>query len=92
MSGLSSESELNLVYVTGFGLFGEHKEVNASWEAVRLLPKEHTLPDGKKCQLKLLEVPVTYCDVDAAVKKIWEENPKVKKNNKVLYVLIQNNN
>lgn len=72
-----SNSAVNLIYVTGFGLFGGHTEVNASWQAVRLLPSEWTLPDGRQCQLKLLEIPVTYCDVDEAVQEIWKEDPKV---------------
>lgn len=74
-----SESDSNLVYVTGFGLFGEHTEKNASWEAVRLLPDEFVLSDGRKCNLKRLEIPVTYGGVEDAVSKIWDENPKVYK-------------
>lgn len=64
-----------LIYVTGFGLFNKLAS-NASWEAVRLLPTEHSV-DGIKCSIKLMEIPVVYEDVDRAVTEIWKANPKV---------------
>lgn len=70
-------ADMDLIYVTGFGLFGGHEQVNASWEAVRLLPTVHILADGSRYRLKLREVPVTYSDVDQAVDDIWKEDPKV---------------
>lgn len=77
MAQASELDKLDLIYVTGFGLFGSHTDVNASWEAVRLLPNVHTLPDGRKFRIKLLEIPVCYSDVDEAVQEIWKQNPKV---------------
>lgn len=74
----TSTTEANkniLIYVTGFGLFNKLTS-NASWEAVRLLPTEHSVGDIK-CSIKLLEIPVVYADVDRAVSEIWKENPKV---------------
>lgn len=74
---MSSDSEKRLIYVTGFGLFGPHVQVNASWEAVRLLPSTIKLQDGEVCRIKVREIPVTYGDVDKAVDDIWAEDPAV---------------
>lgn len=65
------------VVVTGFGPFVGHETVNASWEAVRELPLEHTLPDGRICHLHRQKVAVTYKAVDEAVEQIWSGKPDV---------------
>lgn len=69
-------TDLNIV-VTGFGPFAGHEQVNASWEAVRALPAEHRLPDGRLCRLDRQHVEVTYEAVDAAVTRIWSTQPDV---------------
>lgn len=66
-----------LVLVTGFGPFVNHP-VNASWEAVRLMNKE-MLETKHNIELVLLEIPVTYENVDEFVPALWETHtPKVK--------------
>lgn len=69
----------NLVIVTGFGPFVGHELVNASWEAVRLLPDslEH---DGKTHNIEKVLIPVQYDAVDEKVDEIWKRNPKVRIN------------
>ena len=47
------------ILVTGYGPFGKHK-INASWEAVRLLPNFWTEEDEKLAILTLKQVPVRY--------------------------------
>lgn len=66
----------NLVIVTGFGPFVGHELVNASWEAVRLLPDslEH---DGKTHNIEKVLIPVQYDAVDEKVDEIWKRNPKL---------------
>lgn len=68
------------VLVTGFGPFRDHM-VNASWEAVKLLPNYKL--DGVKIHIE--EIPVTYKDVESKIPKLWEKlKPKVCR----LYILI----
>lgn len=64
------------IYVTGFGPFEGHETVNASWEAVKLLPD---LLNVKTFQynIKKLEIPVVYSKSDDAVLRIWDEKPAV---------------
>lgn len=63
----------DIVIITGFGPFGEHK-VNASWEAVRLLQKFKI--DGAKIVVE--EIPVTYSYVEERIPLLWENyKPKV---------------
>ncbi|XP_068620454.1 pyroglutamyl-peptidase 1 [Battus philenor] len=65
-----------LVLVTGFGPFLNHP-VNASWEAVKLMNKEK-LEDKHNIELVLLEIPVTYENVDEFVPALWETHtPKL---------------
>jgi len=65
-----------LIYVTGFGPFVGHEIINASWEAVRLLPTKHTV--GKQSyKIKLVEIPVIYDEVNKHVESIWKDNPKL---------------
>lgn len=61
------------IVVTGYGQFAGH-EVNASGEAVKLLPKEIEIA-SKKYQIRTLEVSVEYEDVDKKVEEIWAMNP-----------------
>lgn len=68
-------SEL-LIYVTGFGPFVGHEKINASWEAVRLLPTSRKVRN-QSFQIKLIEIPVIYEEVNKYVENIWKENPKV---------------
>lgn len=65
-----------IVMVTGFGPFANHP-VNASWEAVKIMNKEE-IEKKHNCELVLLEIPVTYDNVDEFVPALWETHtPKV---------------
>lgn len=67
-----------IVLVTGFGPFLNHP-VNASWEAVKLINKEE-IENKHNVELVLLEIPVTYENVDEFVPALWEtHSPMVKK-------------
>lgn len=70
MSHLNSESRT--ILVTGFGPFGCHS-VNASWEAVKLLPE---LLDIVALGLKLVVelIPVKYEDTLKRLSELWEEH------------------
>lgn len=64
----------NNVVVTGFGPFRNHN-VNASWEAVKLLPDHF---NGFNIIKK--EIPVTYDHVENHVPDLWKIfNPIVSK-------------
>ncbi|RZC42601.1 origin recognition complex subunit 1 [Asbolus verrucosus] len=55
------------IIVTGFGPFGVHS-VNASWESVKLLPKEIN-----EYNIIKEEIPVSYDTVDKRIHVLWEE-------------------
>ncbi|CAH1164737.1 unnamed protein product [Phaedon cochleariae] len=62
----------DIVLVTGFGPFQDHK-VNASWEAVKLLPAN---VDGM--DIVIQEIPVVYDHVESKVPSLWKEyNPNL---------------
>lgn len=63
----------NLIVVTGYGQFAGH-EVNASGEAVKLLPKELKVA-SKTYKIRVLIVSVEYDDVDRKVDEIWKMKP-----------------
>lgn len=63
----------NLIVVTGYGQFAGH-EVNASGEAVKLLPKEIVV-GTKKFKIHTVEVSVEYEDVDRVVEEVWSMKP-----------------
>lgn len=61
------------IVVTGFGPFGGH-EINASWEAVKLL-QNYKIGDTV---IIVEEIPVVYKSVEEKVPQLWEKyNPKV---------------
>lgn len=61
-----------IILVTGFGPFGNHR-INASWEAVKLLPDELM---GYRILKK--QIPVCYKDVDETIPEMWNEfKPKL---------------
>lgn len=63
----------NLIVVTGYGQFAGH-EINASGEAVKLLPKE-IIVESKTFQIKTFEVSVEYAEVDEKIEEIWKMKP-----------------
>lgn len=62
-----------LIIVTGYGQFVGH-EVNASGEAVKLLPQEISV-NSKRFMIKTFQVSVDYEDVDRTVEEIWRMKP-----------------
>lgn len=63
----------NLIIVTGYGRFSGHA-VNASEEAVKLLPSELKV-GSKTFQIRRILVSVEYDDVDRKVQEIWGMKP-----------------
>ncbi|KAF4521079.1 hypothetical protein B566_EDAN012378 [Ephemera danica] len=59
------------IVVTGFGPFGKHK-INASWEAVKLLPSLN-LEEELDLELIIQEIPVQYDSVKKLVPELWEK-------------------
>lgn len=61
----------DVIFVTGFGPFGHH-EVNASWQAVRML---HMMGVGEQlgAQLVIEEVPVKYEYVMREIPRRWKQ-------------------
>ncbi|KAL3287454.1 hypothetical protein HHI36_001925 [Cryptolaemus montrouzieri] len=67
-----SELEKQIILVTGFGPFGTH-QINASWEAVKLLPDEF---EGYRISKN--EIPVCYTEVEEKVPTLWTSHkPKL---------------
>lgn len=65
-----------IVLVTGFGPFANHP-INASWEAVKLMNKDE-IEKKHNIELVLVELSVTYANVDEFVPALWETHtPKV---------------
>ena len=63
----------DLIVVTGYGQFAGH-EVNASGEAVKILPNEVKVAE-KSYEIRTFEVSVDYDDVDKKVEEIWQLKP-----------------
>lgn len=71
------------ILVTGFGPFRDHK-INASWEAVKLLPDNI---NGYNIVKK--EISVTYYDVETNVPTLWKElKPVVCQHYFIFFVVI----
>lgn len=63
----------HVVLITGFGPFRGHK-INASWEAVKLVPTESL----NQADVIVQEIPVIYNVVDSIVPELWKKyNPTV---------------
>ncbi|XP_053573594.1 pyroglutamyl-peptidase 1-like protein [Bombina bombina] len=68
MAGKAASTS-NLVVVTGFGPYRNYI-VNSSWEAVKEFSK---LGLDKNVELKVMEFPVKYSEVEKKVRHIWTE-------------------
>lgn len=70
-------SSKKLIIVTGFGPFKGHENVNPSWEAVKLLPNCLDY-NNVKYEIRKIEVPVVYDEVNKLHPTFWDENPAVR--------------
>jgi len=66
------------VLITGFGPFRDHT-VNASWEAVRLIPDRgislpSNLSSGIPVNLVTYQIPVVYKSVAHIVPRLWDKH------------------
>ncbi|XP_055390122.1 pyroglutamyl-peptidase 1 [Condylostylus longicornis] len=64
-----------LIVVTGFGPFAGHELMNASWEAVRILPETLISKNQNHYKVEKIFIAVTYDDVDKNIENIWKRNP-----------------
>ncbi|KAM4040046.1 pyroglutamyl-peptidase 1-like protein isoform 1-T2 [Anomaloglossus baeobatrachus] len=65
----SNSNTPNLIVVTGFGPYRNHV-INSSWEAVKELEK---IGIDDNVELKILQLPVHYSEVEKKIKWIWTE-------------------
>lgn len=73
--GDSSDQPKDVVFVTGFGPFGNHV-VNSSWVSVRELSEEGLGVDD--VELRVAEIPVEYDTVRSTVPELWKKHkPKL---------------
>jgi pyroglutamyl-peptidase len=70
MGSNSVANTKDVVLVTGFGPFGEHK-INASWESVKLLPGTD-IEKELGIQLVTVEIPVEYSYVQQNIPALWD--------------------
>ena len=63
----------DFIVITGYGKFMGH-EINASAEAVKLLPQKIEI-GKKKFEIKVIHVDVEYEDVDKKIEEIWKMQP-----------------
>ena len=63
----------DFIVITGYGQFFGH-DINASAEAVKLLPKDIDI-GKKKFGIKVIHVEVDYEDVDKKIEEIWKMQP-----------------
>ncbi|KAJ8679066.1 hypothetical protein QAD02_014853 [Eretmocerus hayati] len=62
------------ILVTGFGPFKDNK-INASWEAVKLLPDLFkSNPETSQINLIIEEIPVAYKIVSSKIQELWEQH------------------
>ncbi|XP_017053056.1 pyroglutamyl-peptidase 1 [Drosophila ficusphila] len=69
-----ASSDRKLIVVSGFGPFTGHDTINASWEAVKLLPEVLSY-NGTEYDIEKRLVQVEYGAVDEAVTEIWKRQP-----------------
>lgn len=65
-------SESNIVLVTGFGPFFNHK-INASWEAVKEMATLGVVHEGHSVKLETREIPVVYDTITETIPALWDE-------------------
>ena len=70
MGSNSVANPKDVVLVTGFGPFGEHK-TNASWESVKLLSATD-IEKELAIQLITMEIPVDYSYVQQKIPALWD--------------------
>lgn len=66
----------NIIICTGFDVFKDFEDKNASWEAVKLLPDQISYKNNN-FEIQKLKIPVEYAAVNQAVEQIWNLDPVV---------------